>query len=291
MANTLTLRRRIKSAQNISKTTKAMQMISASRLKKAQEATLASRPYVERLTLLTQNLSPKKIDEDADTFHPYMETKHTSGKSLYIFIAPDKGLCGGLIMNVVREFLKLKNEKDYYITVGKKIETPIGAGNKNLLASFHFGINLPSFDMIYPIAQIVDEYFLGGKVDNVYLVTTHFKSVFSQETTVTKLLPVSLPEEKAKTVTGTDFRLYEPTSKELLPTLLKRYLEMELFQSLLESFASEQASRMIAMQNATNNAKDLVNQFRLLYNKARQEKITNEILDISSAAVAMENEE
>jgi len=290
MANTLTLRRRIKSAQNISKTTKAMQMISASRLKKAQEATLASRPYVDRLTTLAQNLAPKKLEEDADTFHPYMQTKHATGKSLYIFIAPDKGLCGGLIMNVVREFMKLKNDKDYYITIGKKIETPIGGGNKNLLAAFHFGINLPSFEMIYPIAQMVDEYFLGGKVDSVYIVTTQFKSVFSQETSIRQLLPVSLPEEKNEQ-TGANFRIYEPTPKDLLPTILKRYLEMELFQSLLESFASEQASRMIAMQNATSNAKDLVNQFRLLYNKARQEKITNEILDISSAAVAMEKEE
>ncbi len=159
------------------------------------------------------------------------------------------------------------------------------------MAAFHFGINLPPFEMMYPIAQIVDEYFLGGKVDNVYIVTTHFKSVFAQETRVTKLLPVLLPEQASENATGIDFRLYEPTPKDLLPTILKRYVEMELFQSLLESFASEQASRMIAMQNATNNAKDLVNQFRLLYNKARQGKITSEILDISSAAVAMEKEE
>lgn len=291
MATTLELRRRIKSAQNVSKTTKAMQMISASKLKRAQEAALSSRAYVAKLTSLTRNLAPKKQTIDEETSHPYMK-KPASKKTLYIIISPDKGLCGGLVTNLVREYIKMRHDDTAsFVTVGKKIEGTIAGTTKNLLAAFPFGNSLPSFDMVYPLVALIDEQFLAGQVSEVKVITTHFQSVFSQKTIISSLLPVVLPEpEEGKTNTGVDFRLFEPSPVELLPALLKRYIEMELFQHLLESYASEQAARMLAMQNATNNAKDIVNMLRLLYNKARQEKITNEILDISSAAVAMENE-
>lgn len=288
MANTLALRRRIKTAQNISKTTRAMQMIAASRLKRAQEAALSSRPYVEELMKLAQNLAP--ASKNAEDLHPYMMQKTKNGKTLYVIISPDRGLCGGLITNLAREYLKYKSDNSFFVTVGKKIETTIAGTSKNLLASFPAGNTLPSFDMVSPITAIVDDYFLGGKVESVKLITTKFISVFSQAPKVTNLLPVAredLMDEKNKTALASD-RLFEPEKAELLPALLKRYLEMTIFQHLVESYASFQAAQMIAMQNATNNAKDIVSALQLLYNKARQEKITKEILDISSAAIAME---
>lgn len=282
MPSTLALRRRIKTAQNISKTTRAMQMIAASKLKRAQQAATASRLYVEKLTQLSQNLAPK---QESDILHPFLRTTKTSGKALYLVISPDKGLCGGLNTNIFREYLKYnKDEKNLFLAVGKKIEAVAGSTTKNLVASFHAGNTLPEFSIVTPIASIIDEYFTSGKVDSVQIIATHFNSVFSQTPQVTQLLPVVLPQETKPTDT-----LIEPTPTELLPALLKRYVDMVIYQQLLESYASFNAAQMIAMQNATNNAKDIVSDLTLLYNKVRQEKITNEILDISSAAVALAN--
>lgn len=287
MANTLALRRRIKTAQNVSKTTRAMQMIAASKLKRAQEAAVSARPYVTKLVSVTQSLAPKDNVTD-DSLSPYMKISKASGKTLYIVISPDKGLCGGLNTNLIREYLHFRGENSLFVTVGKKIEN-IAASNKNLIASFPFGNTLPSFAAVLPIIKIIDEYFLTGKVDNVKILTTHFNSVFSQSPKVTDFLPVKLTEINAvEEADKLSSRIYEPSQKDLLPALLKRYIEMVLFQHFLENYASFQAAQMIAMQNATNNAKDIVNALQLLYNKARQEKITKEILDITSAAVAME---
>lgn len=283
MPSTLALRRRIKTAQNISKTTRAMQMIAASKLKRAQQAVMSSRPYVEKLTHIAQTLSPK--EKATDTLHPFLRTTRLTGKTLYVVISPDKGLCGGLNTNLFREYLKYnKDEKSYFLVIGKKVEAIAASTTKNLVASFHAGTTLPSFEMVSPIAGIIDEYFSSGKVDQVQLIATHFNSVFSQTPKITQVLPVVLPEEGKPTE-----QLIEPSPAELLPALLKRYVDMVLYQQLLESYASFNASQMIAMQNATNNAKDIVADLTLLYNKVRQEKITNEILDISSAAVALAN--
>jgi F-type H+-transporting ATPase subunit gamma len=288
MATTLSLRRRIKTGQNISKTTRAMQMIAASRLKRAQEAALASRPYVDKLVELAKNIAPKP-SETQETLHPYMTIKNETGKTLYIAISPDKGLCGGLITNLIREYLHYKNDNAYFVTIGKKIEGVVAGTNKQLLASFPFGINLPPFETVLPVVDIIDDYFLNNKVDKVKIITTHFNSVFSQSPIVIDLLPILFAEEQGQK-NAEDVRLFEPNPAHLLPPLLRKYIEMVLYQQVLESYVSEQAARMLAMQNATNNAKDLVKQLRLLYNKLRQEKITKEILDISSAAVAMEQE-
>lgn len=288
MASTIALRRRIKTAQNVSKTTRAMQMIAASKLKKAQLAALASRPYVEKLSILSQNITAKTKNIEVENLHPYLKHQKKSDKTLFIVISPDKGLCGGMVTNVIREYLKYKNSDSLFITIGKKIEGIISSTTKNLLASFPFGNTLPSFAIIAPIIKIIDENFLEGKVDSVKIITTHFTSVFLQTTKITNLLPVMMDPNESKN--SSSVTLFEPTTDKILPVLLKRYIEMVLFQNILESYASEQASRMIAMQNATNNAKDIVNDLTLLYNKARQEKITNEILDISSAAFSSGNE-
>lgn len=276
MADILSLKKRIKTAQNVSKTTRAMQMIAASKLKRAQEATLASRPYVGKLTSLLENLSLKLEEE---FLPPYMKTP-ASDKTLLLIFSPDKGLCGGLMSNLLREYLTVGGENPFIVTVGKKIERYITKLEKALIASFSFGNTLPSFDMVYPILQIVDDYFLAQKVGTVKILYTHFTSIFSQKPTISTILPITLPREQSE---ATLFELFEPSASEILPSLLRHHLEMTLYQHLLEGYVSEQASRMIAMQNATENAKDIVWQLSLEYNKARQEKITKEILDISNS--------
>ena len=278
MATLLILKRRIKTAKNISKTTKAFQMIAASRLKKAQEAALSAKPYVEKLDNLTKNLTQKIEKED---LHEYMKTPVNVSPKLLIVISPDKGLCGGLVTNLMREVLHFNpNGKTFYIAIGRKAEILLSSLNKELVASFPFGTSLPVFDIIYPLTKVVEEYFLGKKVSEVSILSTKFTSLFTQTPQFNSLLPVRLDETKEK-VKRTEF---EPVAAELLPDLLKQYLQMVMFQSLLESYASEQAARMIAMKNATDNALDIISELQLEYNKTRQEKITNELLDIGGGS-------
>ena len=278
MANLLSLKRRIKAASNVSKTTKAMKMIAVSKLKRAQEATLAGRPYVEKLSSISQNVLGKLNSEYS---HAYMK-KNDSKKNLVIIIAPDKGLCGGLITNLIREIVSFdnQNKNNIYVTVGKKVESTIVNLGAELAASFNFGTTLPTFSAVLPIVKIVDEYFLAQKVGNVKIISTNFMSVFSQKPTITNLLPIEISKEQSSSA----FSLFEPLPEKLLPPLLRHFLEMTIYQHLLENYASEQGARMVAMQNATDNAMEIVQDLQLEYNKGRQEKITNEILDIGSAA-------
>lgn len=280
MATLLTLKRRIKTARNVSKTTKAMQMISASKLKKAQATAISSKPYVEKLDVLSKNLAQKI---DSDNLHDYMKTPSINSK-LIIVISPDKGLSGGLVTNLIREVVHQNTKsRTFYITIGKKAEIAVSLLNKELIASFAFGSSLPGFETVYPIAKIINEYFLNKKVSEVSIISTKFSNVFTQIPNITKLLPVKLDVEINKNHSVT---LFEPSVESLLPDLLAHYLEMVIYQIFLESYASEQAARMIAMKNATDNALDIISEIQLEYNKTRQEKITNELLDIGGGLQA-----
>lgn len=283
MANLLLIKRRIQTAQNVSKTTRAMQMIATSKLKKAQDAAIASKPYVDRLTLLSQEIS-EKLDEEH--LSEYMK-KPNAPKTMILVLSPDKGLCGGLITNIIKALIRLDLEfKDaIYLTVGKKTEKVVSGLNKQIVASFNFGTTLPIFDMVYPIAKIIDDYFLTKKIGTVKILYTGFSSVFLQVPKQVDILPIQLSKTE-NLDQKTQLTLFEPEPNELLPSLLRHYLEMSLYQTLLESYASEQAARMIAMKNATDNAQDIVEYLRLEYNKGRQEKITNEILNIESGLSA-----
>ena len=281
MATLLTLRRRIKSAQNVAKATRAMQMIAASNLRKAQNATLASRPYVKQLTVLARDLSEKVEDK---TSHPYITPPGNNNKTLVIALSPDKGLCGGLITNLIKEFFTYaKDDPDSsYIVMGIKLKNEV-------LATFVFGTTLPQFDAVFPLAKLINDQYLSGNVSRVKVLYTDFNTIFSQTPRVATLLPITLIEEP-----GEDFgkknvektkdepvdQLYEPRISDMLPSLLNHYMEMAIYQFMLESYLSEQAARMFAMQNATTNAKDIIEAFRLEYNKTRQSKITSELLDI-----------
>lgn len=285
MASILVLKRRIQAAQNVSKTTKAMQMIAASKLKKAQDATLMSRPYVEKLTNLSQNII-QKIDKDVIS-HPYIKQElKAENKTLLLVLSPDKGLAGGLITNLIREFLEYtKIDKNIsYIVIGKKLQGKVVHLSREIIASFNFGATLPSFDAVYPISKLINDYYLNGKVTSVKILFAQFTSIFTQTPMISTILPVSVPLEKEEKAIN-DFALFEPNVKEILPNLLNHYLEMTIYQNLLESYVSEQAARMISMQNATDNAKDIISDLQLEYNKTRQAKITSEILDIGSGEI------
>ncbi len=287
MASTLLLLRRIRTAQNVSKTTRAMQMIAASKLKKAQEAALSSRPYVEKLSAVTKDLT-KRVD--SSSLPAYMKAGKENGKTLTVVISPDKGLCGGLVTNLAREVLLQTTKSNVFLTIGKKIEGPVSRMESQLIASFPFGNILPPFNVVYPIVQIINEQFLSGKVDKVEIISTHFVNIFVQKPQLTKLLPLvpdAITEEESKSVKpdlADAFQLFEPDLESILPDLLSRYIEMAVYQELLESYLSEQTARMFAMQNATNNAKDIIEDLKLEYNKTRQAKITAEILDITAGA-------
>lgn len=277
MANLLPLKRRIRAASNVSKTTRAMQMIAVSKLKKAQNATVAGRPYVEKLLSISGNVLARL---DSEYTHEYIK-KSENSKTLVVIFSPDKGLCGGLITNLIREIISFdqQNKNATYLTVGKKSETAVVGLKKELIASFKFGMTLPSFDMVFPIAKIIDEYFLGNKVGNVKIISTNFLSVFSQKPKTVNILPIEFSKPESDSIT-----LFEPNPDKLLPPLLRHLLEMSIYQHLLESYASEQGARMVAMQSATDNAREIVQDLQLEYNKGRQEKITNEILDIGGTA-------
>lgn len=276
MANINVLKRRIRTAKNVSKTTKALEMISASKLKRAQDEALSSRPYIEKLGHVMNQLSDKVA---RNNIHPYLDQERKGNKTLLIYFSPDKGLCGGLITNLNRELLSFdrENKESYYIAVGKKAEAGLVRFNKNLSASFSFGTSLPPFENVFPLLTLIEDSYLNNKVAKVKVLTPKFMNFFSQVATIENLLPIQKQETEEE---GREF-LVEPSSNELLPYVAKHYIEMSLYQYFLECYLAEQAARMVAMQNATNNAKDLIEDFTLEYNKRRQEKITNEILDIS----------
>jgi len=283
MANILSLKRRIQTAQNVSKTTRAMQMIAASKLKKAQDAALSSRPYVDKLTEVSMNLSSSV---DKENLHRYMKGNHGE-YSLVIVISPDKGLAGSLISNILKEVINSEEKNTMYIAIGKKAENFLVRLRKNVIATFPFGTTLPSFDIVFPVIKIIDEQFTLGKVSNVKLLYSKFQSIFYQKPQIIPILPIKLPAE----IKRDEKMLFEPNIKSLLPSLLSHFLEMTIYQNILETYASEQAARMIAMKNATDNAKEIIEELKLEYNKGRQEKITNEILDIAGTTIALQYEE
>lgn len=281
MANILALKKRIQIAQNVAKTTRAMQMIAASKLRKAQEGATAGRPYVEKLTDLSNNLAGSV---DKNSLHNYMR-RNDSQNSLFIVISPDKGLCGSLITNIIKEILNSDSKNVFYLAIGKKAEAALLKLTREIVATFPFGNSLPSFDMVFPILNIIDEYFLTKKVSNVSVLYAKFENIFSQKALTENLLPLVFEEKGEKKEL-----VFEPSVNELLTPMLSHFLEMKIYQAILETYASEQAAKMIAMKNATDNAKELIEKFRLEYNKGRQEKITNEILDAQGATFALSNE-
>ena len=279
------VRRRIKGVTNIAKITRAMEMIAASKMRKAQERGLAGRPYSEKIEQVIADLAALP---ETSLAHPLLQWREAE-KITIIHVTPDRGLCGGLNANLNRELsgymLKQPNKTIEVVAVGKKGRDFARRSGLNLVAEFTNLGDAPAFLDTLPISNIAISDYETGKTDRVVVCFAQFVSTLTQKPVMKQLLPV----EPAVMATGSNLEyIYEPDASQVLGTLLPRFVEMEIYHAILEAIASEQSARMVAMRNATDSAQELLGELTLLYNKARQEAITTELLDITGGVSAME---
>ena len=294
MPSTRDIRRRIKSVKNTAQITKAMQMVASSKMRKAQQAAQAGRPYAN---LMNKVLA--QVTRDMKDFtHPLLETREVRKRGV-IVISTDKGLCGSLNSNLLREAAKFDKDTTVYVTAGRKASQFIARTKRLLAAEFTYK-DAPLFSEARAISKFTRDLFTKGEVDRVDIVFTNFISTLSQRPEAMQLLPVG--QIKAVTAgvhgeamheelvsAGTAEFLFEPSPEHVLGELLPHYLNFKVYQILLEAKASEHSSRMVAMKNATDNAKQLIKDLTLDYNKLRQANITKELLEITTAQMALSN--
>jgi F-type H+-transporting ATPase subunit gamma len=290
MANTQDIRRRIKSIRNIGQLTKAMQMVAASKMRKAQNAALAGRPYstlMNRVLVSLQQRTDHKL-------HPLLQVREVK-KELVVVISTDKGLAGALNTNLLREAANFDPNKTSYVVSGKKARQFLARTRRDIMADFELK-DAPAFTETKEIAKFCVEKFLSGEVDKVSVLFSHFINTVNQKPVVRTLLPISsfeLPQASAEGATprdGADPMLgyeFEPTAEGVLDVMLPYYLHYQVFQMILDARASEHSARMVAMKNATDNAKQFIKDLTLEYNKMRQASITTELLEISTAQMAV----
>jgi len=278
------IRRRIKSVQSTAKVTRAMEMVAASKMRRAQERTIAARPYAEEMRHVLANLAAQR--RSGDEIHPLL-VRRPVNRIAIIHITPDRGLCGGLVASVnrsVASFILEQRVPATTVVIGRKGRDFMVRSGQEVRAEFtRFG-DRPSIVDVLPIARIVIDDYTDGLIDEVYLSYTQFVTTMSQRPVLWRLLPI----EPAAIEPGQNVEyIYEPSPDEVLAQLLPRFVEMGLYHVILESIASEQSARMVAMSNATDNANEIIEELTLTYNKVRQEMITKELLDITGGAVAL----
>jgi len=280
MASQRDIRRRIQSSKNIKQITRAMQFVAASKLKRAQEATLASRPYAEKLDEVLADLASVLSGED----HPLL-VRRDAGKRLIVLITTDRGLAGALNTNTIRftaQQITATGGDLAVVTVGRKGRDAMRRARVPLEAHFEGFGDRPSFADVLPLARLVTDDYLAGTYAQVDIIYSHFVSTLTQRSSLVELLPVT-PVEDTKGIPGNQF-IFEPSASAVLEQLVPRYVATRLFQAVLESKASEESSRMVAMKNATENAEELIEDLTLAYNKVRQSNITREMIEIASGA-------
>jgi F-type H+-transporting ATPase subunit gamma len=278
------VRRRIKGVQNIAKITRAMEMIAASKMKKAQERGLAGRPYSQKIEQVIADLAALP---DVGLQHPLLQRRPVN-KIAIVHITPDRGLCGGLNANLNRRlgsFILEQKATVEVVAVGRKGRDFAARYGCDMCAEFIQLGDQPRFLDTLPISRIVIDEYTNKSIDMVYISYAQFVSTMVQKPVMKQLLPV----EPAVIPGGENVDyIYEPGATAVLSGLLPRFVEMEIYHAILESIASEQSARMVAMRNATDSASELIGELTLLYNKARQEAITRELLDIIGGVVALE---
>ena len=284
MANLKEIRNRISSVSSTMQITSAMKMVSAAKLKKAHDAITAMRPYSDKLTELLQGLSASL---DADSGSMYSEQREVNNV-LVVVINSNRGLCGAFNSNIIKEANRLVNEvyaskNVSFITIGKKANDSLVKSN-NVIANYSEVYDDLTFDNVAAIAQELMVKFTSGDYDRIELVYNKFKNAATQIVTREQFLPI-LPLEGENNA-SLDY-IFEPTKEEIVETLIPKSLKTQLFKGIRDSFASEHGARMTAMHKATDNAKELRDQLKLTYNKARQAAITNEILEIVGGAEAL----
>ncbi|MGN6386351.1 MAG: ATP synthase F1 subunit gamma [Verrucomicrobiota bacterium] len=290
MPSTRDIRRRIKSVKNTAQITKAMQMVAASKMRRAQQSALAGRPYAELLNKVLAQVTALA----GDFTHPLMEVRPVRTRAL-IVISSDKGLAGALNSNLLREAAKFDKNTTVFVAAGRKGSQFIARTQRKLAAEFTYK-DAPLFSEGRAISKFAQDLFLKGEVDQVDILFTNFISTLTQKPEVRTLLPVGEIEvlqhgvegnEKVALDTGATEFLFEPGAGHVFGALLPHYLNFQVYQILLEAKASEHSARMVAMKNATDNAKQLIKDLTLEYNKLRQANITKELLEITSATMAM----
>ena len=281
------IRTKIKSVENTRKITKAMEMVAASKMRKAQERMLKARPYGEKIRRVAANLSHALSEYK----HPFLEKRDQIKKVGIILVTSDKGLCGGLNTNVLRQLVNKMRELD-----GKNVKVQVTAiGSKGLAFLQRNGADIvsdvvgmgdnPHIDsLIGPIKVQIDA-FNAGEIDELHIAYTRFVNTMRQEPVVEQLLPLS-GDAVGSAKTSWDY-VYEPDAKSVIDDLLVRYLEALVYQSVAENIASEQSARMVAMKAASDNAKNVIEELKLVYNKTRQAAITKELSEIVSGAAAV----
>ena len=289
MANTQDIRRRIKSIRNTAQITKAMQMVAASKMRKAQNVALAGRPYstlMNRVLVSLQQRTDSKL-------HPLLQVREVK-KELVVVISTDKGLAGALNTNLLREAGNFDPDKTSYVVAGRKARQFLTRTRRDMMADFELK-DAPAFTETKEIAKFCVEKFMSGEVDKVSVLYTHFINTINQKPVVRTLLPISSfelpqgPEGETEQSSGDPMTgyMFEPTPEGVLDVMLPYYLHYQVFQMILDARASEHSARMVAMKNATDNAKQFIKDLTLEYNKMRQASITTELLEISTAQMAV----
>ncbi len=294
MANAREVRLRIKSVKNISQITRAMQAVSASNVRKAMQAMLHTRPYSQKAWQVLTHLAQQP---GRASLHPLLSKRSQVKKVIAIVITGDRGLAGAYNTNIVRytmHFFDKFPAEVCYVTVGRKGRDLLARRRKNIVAEFSHLPPAPTFTDVAPIGKIVVDEFLKEAVDEVYLVYTDFINMVKQNATIKKLLPLEIENTEQRVQ---DFEvikekahatyIYEPGETEIIDEIVPRFTGLQVYQAILESLASEHAARMVAMKNATDSAIELSSALQLEYNKARQQTITNEMLDIAGGAEAL----
>jgi F-type H+-transporting ATPase subunit gamma len=289
MANTQDIRRRIKSIRNTAQITKAMQMVAASKMRRAQQQALSGRPYADLMNKVLVSLQ-KRTDP---RLHPLLEIRPLK-RELVLIISTDKGLAGALNTNLFREVANFDSAKTVFVVTGRKARQFIARTKRELLADFELK-DAPSFVETKSISKFCTEKFLNREVDKVSVLHTHFINTINQRPVVQTLLPISsfdLPQkhEGADTSQSADPMIgyiFEPNAETVLDVMLPYYLQYQVFQMILDARASEHSARMVAMKNATDNANQFIKDLTLEYNKMRQAGITTELLEIATAQMAL----
>ena len=289
MASGKEIRNKIKSVESTRKITKAMEMVAASKMRKAQDRMRAARPYGEKIRRVAGNLSNALTEYS----HPFLETPEKIGHVGLIVVTSDKGLCGGLNTNILRLALSKMKAWD---AEGKSLRVS-AIGNKGFNFMVRVGANIvshvtglgdtPHLEKLIGPAKVMIDAYLNGEVDVVYIAYTRFINTMKQEPVVEQLLPLSGDLVGGSERSGLWDYLYEPNADAVVDTLLLRYVEALLYQSVAENMASEQSARMVAMKSASDNAKNVIGELRLMYNKARQAAITKELSEIVGGAAAV----
>jgi F-type H+-transporting ATPase subunit gamma len=284
------IRRRIRSIRNMSQITRAMEMVAASKMRRAQDRVISGRPYADRVREVLGDLASLQLDAEQLQEFPLLAERPINRTAL-ILVTPDRGLSGALNSNLLRratQYLRTEagDTPPKVIAVGKKGRDFTVRTRQDVVAEFIQLGDRPSFDDIRPIMQVAIDEFLSGEVDAVHIVYPQFINTLTQKPVLVQVLPIERPESQG----GTEDYIFEPDPKAVLNALLPRYAEVQVYQAVLETVASFYSAQMVAMRNATDNAKELVSDLDLAYNKARQAQITNEVAEISAGANAFRTE-